>query len=271
MALTRSAPDDRPDPPAPATAAAIRLAVLEALVATADVAMLSTDTDARIVTWNRAAARAFGYDAEAIVGTRWTTLFPEHLCDGMELLFDAVAAGDRVDHHEIEGARRDGRSMLVSLSLRAVYEGGARVGTVAVLQDITEQRHAQGMLAEAEARLREGEALARIGRWHFDVATGVVQWSDGFHAIHGVDPLDFEGTLDAQLAYVHADDRDGVRATVEHAVRSGRAFDQEYRVVRPDHRVRWLHTRAEPTLDSAGTVVGLRGIGQDVTDRHPHE
>jgi PAS domain-containing protein len=54
-------------------------------------------------------------------------------------------------------------------------------------------------------------------------------------------------------------------------VKSGRAVDQEYRIVRPDEEVRRLHTRAEPTIDSAGTVVGLRGIGQDVTDRHPHE
>jgi PAS domain S-box-containing protein len=161
--------------------------------------------------------------------------------------------------------------MFVSLSLCAVHHGESSVGTVVVLQDITEQRHAQGMLAEAEARLREGEALAHIGRWQFDVATGVVQWSDEFHALHGVDPLDFEGTLDAQLAYVHADDRDRVRATIEHAVKSGRAVDQEYRIVRPDEEVRRLHTRAEPTIDSAGTVVGLRGIGQDVTDRHPHE
>jgi len=160
--------------------------------------------------------------------------------------------------------------MQVSLSLRAVHDGDVRVGTVAVLQDITEQRLAQAMLGEAEARLREGESLAHIGRWQFDVATGVVQWSDGFHAIHGVDPLDFEGTLDAQLAYVHPDDRDGVRATVDHSVASGRAFDEEYRVVRPDQEIRWLHTRAEPTIDSAGTVVGLRGIAQDVTDRRDH-
>jgi PAS domain-containing protein len=61
-----------------------------------------------------------------------------------------------------------------------------------------------------------------------------------------------------------------VRSIIDHSVHTGRAFDHEYRVVRPDRAVRWLHTRAEPTIDSAGTVVGLRGIGQDVTDRLAH-
>jgi two-component system NtrC family sensor kinase len=250
---------------------AIRLAVLEALVETADIAMFSIDIDARIDTWNRAAARACGLDQATIVGAHWTTLFPEHLRDGLDDLFDAVAAGDRVDHYEIEDQRWDGRPMHVSLSLRAVHDGERRIGVVGVLQDITEQRVEQRMLAEAEARLREGEALAHIGRWQFDVATGVVQWSDGFHAIHGVDPLDFEGTLDAQLAYVYEEDRDGVRSTVEHSVLSGRAFDVEFRIVRPDHEIRRVYTRAQPTIDNAGAVVGLRGIAQDITDRRAHE
>jgi len=176
----------------------------------------------------------------------------------------AIGFGDSIGHSV------DTLRALVSREFRMRYKGSffgvlwavlSPLGTVVVLQDITEQRHAQGMLAEAEARLREGEALAHIGRWQCDVATGVVQWSDEFHAFHGVDPLDFEGTLDAQLAYVHADDRDGVRATIEHAVKSGRAVDQEYRIVRPDQEVRWLHTRAEPTIDSrVGEGLATEGL-----------
>jgi PAS domain S-box-containing protein len=271
VAVARSAPDNRPDPPALADAAAIRLAVLEALVEATDVAMFSTGTDARIVLWNRAAVRVFGYEEEAIVGAHWTTLFPEHLADRLGWMFDAIEAGDRVEHSEIEGERRDGNPVHVSVSLRAVHQGETSVGMVGVLHDITEQRLAQGMLAEAEARLREGEALAHTGRWQFDVASRVVQWSDGLHALHGVDPLEFGGTLDAQLGYVHPDDVAEVRSTIDHSVTSGRAFDQEYRIVRPDEEIRWLQTRAEPTIDSGGNVVALRGIAQDVTDRHIHE
>jgi PAS domain S-box-containing protein len=73
--------------------------------------------------------------------------------------------------------------------------------------------------------------------------------------------------LEAHLALVHGDDRHAVRAAMLDSVESGRRFEQEYRVLRPDGEVRWLYASATPTVGSAGTVVGLRGIGQDVTDR----
>ena len=66
---------------------------------------------------------------------------------------------------------------------------------------------------------------------------------------------------------VHAGDRDRVRAAVLRSVATGRAADEEYRIVRPDGEERWLHTRAEPTINSAGDVVALRGVGQDITDK----
>ncbi len=245
----------------------VHLAVLEALVETTGDAMFSIDTADRVTTWNRAAGRAFGYDIGEIVGAPWATLFPAPLRLGLELLFDAVAAGDRVDRYETEIERHDGRHVPVALSLCAVFDGQNRVATVAVVHDIAEQRLTQNMLAEAELRLQEGEALAHVGRWLWDVATGVVQWSDEFHRIHGVDPLDFDGTVAAQLEYVHPDDRERVHDALDFSVAAGRAFDEEYRLVRPDGEMRWILSRAEPTIDADGHVVGLRGIGQDITDR----
>ena len=47
--------------------------------------------------------------------------------------------------------------------------------------------------------MEEGEALAHIGSWLWDLRTGAVQWSAEFHRIHGVDPLDFDGTFESHL------------------------------------------------------------------------
>jgi PAS domain-containing protein len=46
-------------------------------------------------------------------------------------------------------------------------------------------------------------------------------------------------------------------------------FEDEYRIEHRDGRVRWIYARAVAAMGSAGTVVGLRGISQDVTDRRP--
>jgi PAS domain S-box-containing protein len=140
-------------------------------------------------------------------------------------------------------------------------------GFVGVARDLTEQRLAQAALAETAALLRDAEALAHAGRWLWDIASGAVQWSEEMHRIHGVDPVSFDGTLDAHLACVQGDDRAALRAALVASVESGRPLDVEYRIRRADGIERSIYARAEPTFGSAGAVVGLRGFAQDVTER----
>jgi PAS domain S-box-containing protein len=145
--------------------------------------------------------------------------------------------------------------------------GGPPVGVVVIARDVTEQRLDQATLAELDARLDAGEALGHVGSWLWDLRTGTVQWSAELHRIHGVEPVNFDGTFESHLGLVHPADRDHVRAALERSITSGRAYEGEYRVLRPDQQVRVLHVLARPTIGSTGMAVGLRGIGQDVTER----
>jgi PAS domain S-box-containing protein len=243
-----------------------RLALLDAVVEAASDALFTQDANGAIVTWNRGAERIFGYSAEEVVGQRVAVLFPEHLQPELEALLATVASGEQVDRIHAEIRRRDGMPMPIALSLSPIVDSlGVFIGSVSIARDITEERLTQAALAEVEARLREGEALAHVGRWLWDVGTGAVQWSEELHRIHGVDPLEFAGTLDAHLHAIDPDDRARIRDGMEAAVRTARRFEDEYRVTRADG-LRWVYARAEPMLSSAEQVVGLRGIGQDVTD-----
>jgi PAS domain S-box-containing protein len=158
--------------------------------------------------------------------------------------------------------------MPMSMSMSRVVDAVEQpVALVVVVRDVTEQRLAQATLAEVEGRLAEGEALAHVGSWLWDVRTGAVQWSNEFHRIHGVDPLDFDGTFESHVGVIHPEDRGRVRAELEASASSGGNVTDTYRVVRPDGEVRVVRVRAQAALGSARTVVGLRGIGQDVTER----
>ncbi len=260
-----SRPDQTVTEPA-RSAAELRPRVLEAVVDISDDAVFSLDTEGHITSWNRSAERIFGHREAEIVGRDLAVLFPPHLRHDVAAVFETVSAGDRVSHFETEIERSDGMLSPISLSACRILAGDATVVALAVVaRDITEQVLAQATLAEVESRVRESEALAHVGGWLWDVHSGAVQWTDELHRIHGVEPRDFEGTLDAHLAPVHDDDRDVVRAAMEASVESGRRFEQEYRVRRPSGELRWLHASATATVGSAGTVVGLRGIAQDLT------
>jgi PAS domain S-box-containing protein len=240
--------------------------VLSALMDATDDAVLGLDHAGRILLWNRGAARLFGYPRAEVAGSPFDELFPPHVRPEISAVIAAVVAGDRPHRIETDIGRRDGMPTPISLSAQPVNAAKpGEVAAVAIARDITEQRLAQATLAVVQARVREGEALTHVGGWLWDVRTGAVQWTDEMHRIHGVDPLDFGGTLDAHLACVVEEDRARVREAMTGAVARRRPFEVEHRIVRADGEVCTMVLQGTPTTASTGDVVGLRGIAQDVT------
>jgi PAS domain S-box-containing protein len=240
-------------------------ALLRAVLETSDDAIVACDAAGRVVMWGPTAERLFGRGAAEMVTQPFEVLFPEHLRSDVRMVVARVLAGERIRHFETEVHRPDGMPLPFSLSLCPLREAGQQAAALVVARDVTEQRLAQAALAEVEARLEEGEAMAHVGSWLWDVRTGAVQWSTEFHRIHGIDPRDFDGTLESHLAFVHHEDRPRVKAALEASVRTGRLFAEEYRIVRGDGGVGVVNVRAQPAIGSSGAAVGLRGIGQEVT------
>jgi PAS domain S-box-containing protein len=240
--------------------------VLAAIIELSDDAIFTCDDTGAVISWSASAERLFGRSAGEARGGPLYLLFPGHLRDEVQGVVANVLKGDRIRHFETEILRPDGMPSPVSLSLSALLDvRGGTAGAVVIARDVTEQHLAQATLAEIDARMEEGEALAHIGSWLWDLRTGVVQWSTEFHRMHGVDPLDFDGTFESHLGLIHPEDREAVRAAMVRSVESGRTYDAEYRVLRPDHHVRRMQVRAQPTFGSTGRAIGLRGIGRDVT------
>ena len=249
--------------------------LLAAVLDASNHALFSCSTDGRIASWNRAAERIVGHAADDIIGSPLVSLFPAHLQPEIERLGEAADAGEGVDRMLVEIERKDGMTIPIALSLRPVAgRDGSLAGYMVVIDDLTETRLAQAALAEVEARFQEWESLAHIGRWLWDVGTDSVQWSNELHRMFGVEPIEFDGTLGAHLACLHPDDRERVRALMQHAVDSVQSFDDVHRVIQPNGTTLWFEVRAEPAINSAGVVVGLRGVSRgrssSSTGEHSH-
>ena len=138
---------------------------------------------------------------------------------------------------------------------------------------ITERREAESRLRRSERQLAEAHAIARIGSWEWDVASGEVGWSEEMFRIHGVEPDVFEVTFERAMTFVHKDDRARIRQDVQAllAGRRGDIPDREYRIVLPDGEVRTLHSRSKLSHGPEGTPVRVVGIVQDVTEQRAFE
>jgi PAS domain S-box-containing protein len=112
-------------------------------------------------------------------------------------------------------------------------------------------------LKRSEAYLAEGQKISHTGSWAWHRRTGELFWSLEHYRIYGVDPARGPVSHEDFLRMVHPEDRGFVRAMLDDAVDHGGEFDCEYRLVRPDGSVRYLHSRGHRLEDGDGdTFVG---------------
>lgn len=149
--------------------------------------------------------------------------------------------------------------------------GGAVVGYVGAVVDITARREAERRLAEREDRLAEAQRIAHLGNWNWDIAGGSLAWSDEIYRLFGLTPQEFGATYEAFLGSVHPDDRSLLTTRVDEALAGGAPYSIDHRIVWPDGTVREVHERAEVTRDASGAPVAMVGTVQDVTEARASE
>jgi PAS domain S-box-containing protein len=102
-----------------------------------DDAIISKDLNSTITTWNKAAERLFGYLANEVVGKSITILIPpDRLNEEVEIL-DRIRHGEVVDHFETLRRCKDGRLVVVSLTVSPVTDdSGKIIGGSKIARDI---------------------------------------------------------------------------------------------------------------------------------------
>jgi PAS domain S-box-containing protein len=118
-----------------------------------------------------------------------------------------------------------------------------------------------------EERLLESQRIAHLGNWQWDVVTNKIWWSDEVYRIVGVKPKDFEATYEGFLSYVHPDDREFVKQSVNKALYDRQPYNIDHRIIVSDGTGRVLHEQAEVTYDADQNPIRMIGTMQDVTEQ----
>jgi diguanylate cyclase (GGDEF)-like protein/PAS domain S-box-containing protein len=117
-----------------------------ALFESADDAIVTTTLDGRILTWNRAAERLYGYAAADVVGQPTTFLLPDDARDEVAEVIERLVQRTRVEHYETIRVHRTGRRVDVSISVSPVLEGDRVVAVASIARDITGRKHVERMI-----------------------------------------------------------------------------------------------------------------------------
>ncbi len=181
---------------------------------------------------------------------------------------DSVAARARSgepltpDEHRIKGG--DGQWRWVRREA-ALLPGGDTI--MITLQDVTERVRMEESLRVGYANLLRAQRLGRIGSAEIDLTTMAVTWSDQLYEIYGRDRAAGPADLGQFFAYIHPEDRGVIASIREQYLRGNAAGAHEFRIVREDGTIRWLHRETEQIMDGKGRPIRLVTVEQDVTER----
>ncbi|MEX2421575.1 MAG: PAS domain-containing protein [Actinomycetota bacterium] len=70
---------------------------------------------------------------------------------------------------------------------------------------------------------------------------------------------------------MHPDDRERIGEANARAEGTGEPFDEEFRQLTKDGRIRWMHDRAVLVRDELGAPLFWHGVTIDITDRKAAE
>ena len=71
---------------------------LEAIIESADDAIISKTLDGTLTSWNRAAEHIFGYTADEAIGQPVLMLIPDELRAEETMILAKVSAGEKIEH-----------------------------------------------------------------------------------------------------------------------------------------------------------------------------
>jgi PAS domain S-box-containing protein len=128
-----------------AEAASARLA---AIVDSSDDAILGSDIDDTVTSWNRGAERLFGYSADEMVGASFMRLIPTIWRDEEQCLVERIRNGESLANFEAIRQAKSGSLINVSVTASPIRSpDGHVVGVSRVARDITQAK-------KGEARFR---------------------------------------------------------------------------------------------------------------------
>jgi len=234
-------------------------------------AIITTDSQQRIVLFNPAAEKMFGVSAGETVGESINRFIPARFREGHVSHVEHFAKTGVTSRRmgglsAISGLRANGEEFPIEASISQVEVHGERLFTV-ILRDITERRRVEEALRQSEQRLRlffdSAPAAIAIFDARMCYLAASKRWQQDYKLsgdLTGLSHYSVFPEIGEQWKQVHN------RCLGGAAERS-----EEDRFVRADGTVAWLKWEVLPWRGSSNEIDGIIILSEDITQRKQAE
>jgi PAS domain S-box-containing protein len=246
----------------------------KAISENANEAIITLNTEGKIIYNNKSAEEIFGYFPGELTGKEITVLIPEDLIDKHKESFNRVVkTGESVligKSIEMRGKRANGKEFPIELSL-ARWELNNQTYFTGIIRDVSIRKQTESELLESRNSLLEAQTIAGMGNWEWDVNSNTVKWSDEMYNIYELSPDEFDHSYEGFLSRIHHEDLENVKSQIETACKTRSSFEFYEKIVTPSGKEKILWSQGNTRIDMHGNIVKLVGTCLDVTEVHEAE
>jgi PAS domain S-box-containing protein len=252
--------------------------LLDLITSNSPVGIVFIGGDGQVAFANPRAEQILGLPREEIMrggyqSPVWLITTHSGLSAGDELpLRVLLESGEPFNNTDFAVKRPDGQLVLLSIHAAPFLDSAGEVGgRVLILEDVTEQKQHEQVLADSDRLLRETQRIAQLGSYVLNLTDDKWTCSSRLLEILGIDesyPLNLRGHFDM----VHSDYRQQFMTSYLASITRSGLFEMEYPVQRVnDGEPRWVAECCEVSRDAAGSPSRMIGTIQDITERKAAE
>ncbi len=236
---------------------------------TPNVAVQWYDASGKVLYWNNASETLYGWRSDEVLGKTLDQLIytPEEAKRFKERLDQVASSGAMIGPLETPVRHRGGNTGAVISTIFAMPEADGNPRRFVCMDvDISRLKQTEDALRISKTHLEEAQRIAHLGSWEWDTVADQYTSSAEARRIMGVAP---ETTSNFGMVneHIHPDDRDArLNAWARACTYPNHEYEAEFRIIRPDGEIRFIHSRADVIYDDQARPIRAVGTIQDITE-----
>jgi diguanylate cyclase (GGDEF)-like protein/PAS domain S-box-containing protein len=212
----------------------------------------------------------------ALQSQKWDIVFSDHDMPGFNSLGALeevqrtgedipfiILSGGIADQTAVDAMRRGAHDYVIKGNQSRLLPAVARELKEALIRH--EHRNALHLLREHEEQFRQlAENIQEVFFLTDPQGSRILYVSPAYEEVWGRSCQSLCDRPQSWAESVHPEDRERVAGAAE-VFKVAERFDDQYRIVRADGSVRWVHVRGFPIQDGSGNTIRVAGIANDIT------
>jgi PAS domain S-box-containing protein len=240
---------------------------LRQFIETANAPIFGIDEYGKVNEWNQTSEKITGFKKDEVLGKDLVeTYITEDYRDAVKQVLDNALKGKETANYEFPLFTKDGRRVMVLLNSSSRKDAdGKIVGVLGVGQDISELDAYRTRTEAIAKELRQFIETANAPIFGIDEYGKVNEWNQTSEKITGFKKEEVLGK-DLVETYITDDYEKAVKLVLDNALKGTEAANFEFPLFTKGNQKLMVLLNASTRRDSDGKIVGVLGVGQDITE-----